>query len=115
MQKDLVTGEILHFANPNPSSWEEMGKMAAEAMNIKLFNLKFPLPLAYLISFGAELLGKIRRDPSILNRQKFEELKQDGWVADTQKAKEKLDFAPQYTLQEALHETIDWYKKNNWL
>ena len=60
-------------------------------------------------------MGKIRKDPSILNRQKFEELKQDGWVADTQKAQEILGFTPQYSLPEALHETIDWYKTNQWL
>ncbi len=115
IRKDLVNGEVLHLANPDPSSWEELGKMAAEAMKIKLINLKFPLPLAYLVSIGAELMGKIRKDPSILNRQKFEELKQDGWVADTRKAQEKLGFTPQYSLREALHETIDWYKANKWL
>lgn len=115
LHKDLSNGEILHFANPAPSSWEELGRIAAEAMEIKLMNLKFPLPLAYLISCGAEVLGKIRRDPSILNRQKFEELRQDGWVADTKKAEEKLGFTPQYSLREAIHETIDWYMKENWL
>jgi dihydroflavonol-4-reductase len=115
IHKELASGETLHFANPNPSSWEELGRVAAEAMQIKLIDLKLPLPVAYLVSYGAEVLGKIRRDPSILNRQKFEELRQDGWVADTEKAKEKLDFTPQYPLREAIHETIDWYMTNNWL
>ena len=115
INKELVSGEILHFANPDPSSWEELGKLAAEELQVKLFSLKFPLPLAYLVSIGAEVIGKIRKDPSILNRQKFEELKQDGWVADTQKAQEILGFTPQYSLPEALHETIDWYKTNQWL
>lgn len=115
IQNELANAEILHFANPDPSSWEELGRLAAEAMHVKLINLKFPLPLAYLVSYGAEVLGKIRRDPSILNRQKFEELRQDGWVADIQKAKEKLDFTPQYALRESISETIDWYTKNNWL
>jgi nucleoside-diphosphate-sugar epimerase len=115
MHKELANGEILHLANPDPSSWEDLGRLAAEALHIKLINLKFPLPLAYLVSCGAELLGKIRRDPSILNRQKFEELRQDGWVADTQKAIEKLDFNPQYPLREAIQETIDWYLRKNWL
>jgi nucleoside-diphosphate-sugar epimerase len=84
-------------------------------MGIKLFKLKFPLPIAYIVSCGAETLGKIRKDPSILNRQKFEELRQEGWVVETQKAREKLNFSPQYTLREAIHETIDWYTQNNWL
>ncbi|MGD9344933.1 MAG: NAD(P)-dependent oxidoreductase [Candidatus Aminicenantes bacterium] len=115
IHKELTSGEIFHLANPDPSSWEELGRLAAEAMNVKLINLKFPLPLAYLVACGAEVLGKLRGDPSILNRQKFEELKQDGWVADTQRAKEKLDFSPRYSLKEALHETIDWYVTNGWL
>jgi nucleoside-diphosphate-sugar epimerase len=36
-------------------------------------------------------------------------------VADTQKAKEKLDFIPKYSLREAIHETIGWYREENWL
>jgi nucleoside-diphosphate-sugar epimerase len=115
LQKELTNGEIFHFANPQPSSWDELGRLAAEAMHVKLMNLKFPLPLAYLVACGAELWGKISRDPSILNRQKFEELRQDGWVADTQKAKEKLNFSPRYSLKEALDETIEWYVTNGWL
>jgi dihydroflavonol-4-reductase len=115
IHKELASGEILHFANQEPSSWEELGRLAAEAMQIKLINLKLPLPLAYLVSYGAEVLGKMRKDPSILNRQKFEELRQDGWVVDTQQAKEKLGFSPQYSLKKAIHETIDWYTTNNWL
>lgn len=111
----LPSGEILHFANPEPSSWEELGQLAAEAMGIKLFQLKFPLPIAYIVSCGAEIMGKIRKDPSILNRQKFEELRQDGWVADTQKIREKLAFVPQYTLDKAIHETVTWYVQRNWL
>jgi len=115
MHKELTTGEIIHLANPAPSSWEELGRLAAERMNVKLINLKFPLPLAYLVACGAEVLGKMRGDPSILNRQKFEELKQDGWVADIQKAEEILGFKPRYSLQKALHETIEWYVTNGWL
>jgi dihydroflavonol-4-reductase len=115
IHKELPSGDILHLANPDPSRWEDLGRMAAEAMGIKLFKLKFPLPIAYIVSCGAEIVGIIRKDPSILNRQKFEELKQEGWVAETQKAREKLNFIPQYTLSEAIHETIDWYSQNNWL
>lgn len=39
-------------------------------------------------------------------------LGQLGRRADTQKAKEKIGFEAQITLEEGLRETIDWYRKN---
>jgi len=65
-----------------------------------------------LVSGG---ISTLRRKPSIINRHKFKEMRQKGWVADVVKAREKLSFQTQYSLEEAMQETIDWYQRYNWL
>jgi hypothetical protein len=42
-------------------------------------------------------------------------MKQKGWIADTEAVGERLDFSPQFSLQHAIQETIDWYREKGWL
>jgi len=114
-KKDLKSGEIINIANPKPYSWDELGKVAGQAMGKTLKRVNFPLPIVYLIVLISELRSKITKKPSALNRHKYKEMKERFWIADVKKAQEKLSFSPQFTLQEAIQETTDWYFKHGWL
>jgi len=114
-QKNLESGEIINIADPTPYTWDEFGQAAGIALGKTLRKIKIPLPFIYTVSLFSELAGKISRNPSILNRHKFREMKQQGWIVDTKKATEKLSFQPQYSLQEAVRETVDWYIEQGWL
>jgi len=114
-QKELESGEIFNIGDPNPCSYDELGEMAARAIGRKLRKVKIPIPVGYLVALVADVAGKISKKPSILNLHKFKQMKQRGWVADMRKATEELSFQPQYSLQEAIQETINWYLKHNWL
>lgn len=114
-QKELDSGEIFNIANPVPYNWDEIGQSAGQAMGIKLKKVKIPLPFLYWAALASEIKSKITKSPSIFDRNKYRDMKQKGWIADTNKATEKLSFQPRYALQEAVKETLDWYIENNWL
>ncbi|MGD8534831.1 MAG: NAD(P)-dependent oxidoreductase [Candidatus Aminicenantes bacterium] len=114
-QKELASGEIFNIANPVPHNWDDIGRAAGQALGIGLKKVKIPLPLLYLAALTSEIRSRIRRSPTIFDRNKFQDMKQKGWIADTSKATEKLSFQPRYTLQEAVQETINWYIENNCL
>lgn len=114
-QKDLESGGIFNIAHPHPCSWDDIGKAAGKALRKNLIKVKVPVPLVYIAALFSDLTGKITQTPTVMNRHKFKEMRQEGWVADTKKAEEKLSFCAQYSLEEAVQETIDWYIKNNWL
>ena len=114
-QKELESGEIFNIGDPNPCSYDEFGKMAGQALGRKLRKVKIPIPVGYLVALVASVASKISKKPGILNLHKFKQMKQRGWVADMRKATEELSFQPQYSLQEAIQETINWYLKHNWL
>ena len=114
-ETELESGEILNIADPQPYSWDEFGRVASQVLNKQLKSVRFPYPVAYLITLFSEILGKIRKQPSILSRDKFKEMKQEGWVIDTQKAVDVLSFYPDYTLLEGLQETLGWYLEHGWL
>ncbi len=114
-QKELESGEIFNIGDQNPCSYDEFGELAGQAMGKKLKKVKIPIPIGYLVALIADIAGRINKKPSILNLGKFKQMRQRAWIADMKKAKEKLSFQPQYSLQEAVQETITWYLKHNWL
>lgn len=114
-QKELESGEIFNIGNQNPCSYDEFGELAGQAMGKKLKKVKIPIPIGYLVALIADIAGRINKKPSILNLGKFKQMRQRGWIADMKKAKEKLSFQPQYSLQDAIKETLNWYLKHNWL
>jgi nucleoside-diphosphate-sugar epimerase len=62
-----------------------------------------------------EVGSRISKKPSVLNLEKFKRLNQRNWIADMEKSRDKLSFKPQYSLREAVQETISWYLEHNWL
>lgn len=114
-QKELKSGEIFNIANPNPYRWDEIGEAAGQVMEKPLVKVKVPLPLVYFASLISEMGSKIRKNLNIINRDKFKEMKQEGWIANVEKAANELSFHPQYSLQEAIRQTINWYLRHNWL
>lgn len=114
-QSKWEKGEVFHIAHPHPCSWDEIGRTAGQILGKKLMTIKIPLPLIYKASAISDFVSLFTRKRSIINRQKFKEFRQDGWLADTHKAQEKLGFNPTFALEEGLNETLSWYTEKGWL
>lgn len=115
LKKDLKSGEIIHIADPEPYTWEELGREAGMVLGKKLLMVKIPAPLLYVIAFISEGTNKLIKKPVIFDRRKLKELIQPGWLTDTRKAENLLSFSPRHSLREALQETLDWYVDQGWL
>lgn len=115
LETRLESGDIFHIADPQPYSWDDFGRAAAKALGKKSLTLKIPLSLVYTVAFFSEAISRMTGSANIINRQKIKEMRQEGWVADTQATRSKLFFRPDYTLEEAVRETAEWYKQEGWL
>ncbi len=114
-QSDLESGEVLNIADPRPYNWDELGEAAGKALGKKLKRVSIPIPVVFLAALASELNSKMSGTPTIFDREKFKDMKQARWVADTRKAAEKISFSPQYSMEDAVKETMDWYLQNKWL
>ncbi len=114
-QTDQESGEIFHIAHPQPYSWNDIGKISGEIIGKKLITIKIPLPLVYMVAAASDLISLFTKKRSIINRQKYREFKQEGWLTDTHKAEKQLLFRPIFPLEEGLRETIYWYQEQGWL
>ena len=65
-----------------------------------------------IASFVAEKYGVAKLKPSTLNTDKYKIMKQRNWNADVSDAKRDFGFAPQYSLERGIEETVKAYKQS---
>jgi nucleoside-diphosphate-sugar epimerase len=114
-EKALPSGEIFNIAQPEPRTFDEFGLAAGSVMGRAPRRLIIPFGLAYSIVLASEFVSTMARRPGPLNRDKYRDYRQAGWVADVTKAREELGFTTDTTLEAGLRETIAWYRENGWL
>jgi dihydroflavonol-4-reductase len=114
-QSDFESGEIFNIGDPIPATMEGIGRAAGRAIGRRPKPIPIPLPLAFAVVTTFELVRFLSKQPNIINRDKYREYCQPGWVADVSKAREKLMFTTRYSLDEGIRETGDWYRANGWL
>jgi len=110
-----LSGEIFHVGNIQPSSFEEIGRTAARVLGVRVRRIVLPMPLIGAAAAASEGWSRLAKKATIINRHKFNELRQAGWLADVEKARQKLGFEAVYSLEAGLAETLAWYKNRGWL
>lgn len=86
-----------------------------ELGNPFVFRITVPLFLLKVVSLLAEIWARIVGKPGTLNLDKYKIMKQRNWQCDISPAVNELGYAPQYSLEEGVKETIAWYKEKEWL
>jgi len=67
------------------------------------------------LAITLENMYKVLDKVPAVNKEKINELSAANWVCNIEKAKRELGFKPVYNLEDGVKESLDWYKKNNWL
>ena len=125
--KDLVKAAMLALESPirnqsysvsdgNTYSDVEYTKMAKEALGKKrTVKLRIPLFILQTVSVFSELIAKWGNKSSILNRDKYQIMKQRDWSCNIAPITNDLGFQPDYFLKQGLEESINWYREKGWL
>jgi dihydroflavonol-4-reductase len=103
---------IFNVADPTPYSWEDLGRAAAEVLGKKLVPLRVPMRAFGSAAAISEAVSRVTGKPTPLNRSKYRDARQFGWVADVRKARDVLGFETRTPLSQGIKETIGWYVRN---
>ena len=90
------------------------GKIS-KILNKKALKVTIPITMMKVIAGVSEIIGKIRGQYPILNRNKVKEYFARSFAVDTTDIKNDFNFVPEFTLEEGLKETINWCKTNKLL
>jgi len=86
-----------------------------ELGNPFVISFKIPLFILKTVSLCAEFCSACINKTSTLNSDKYNIMKQRNWQCDITPLVNELEFQPDYSLEQGVKETIDWYKKEGWL
>ena len=103
------------MANPQPYSWEKIGREIQKSMDKQGFNLRVPSFLLSGAGMFIEGMSKISGNPSAVNRDKIAEMKQDFWVCSSRKANADFGFEAKTSLADGIRETVQWSRAFCWL
>ncbi len=111
----LSSGEIFHVADSRVYSWEEIGQAAAAILKKKVIKIKLPSLIVLSVAGLSHFLSRISGQASVINLDKYKEMKAAFWLMEGSKARQVLGFHPQYDLESGLRETLEWYIREGWL
>lgn len=93
----------------------DVGKAVENVSGRRAIQVKVPLPMVRIVASVAEIIGSIRGEIPLLNREKLSELTAESWLCDMSETFDDLQFKPRYDLYNGMEETVQWYKNNHWL
>lgn len=96
-------------------SAKEFNTLISKKLDVRPIHTKIPIPLFKVIARLSDLQSKIKKEASILNPNKVNELKAKNFNCDISPLIKDFNFAPQYSIEEAISETADWYLEQKWL
>lgn len=89
--------------------------LVSKALGKKLvLPIVVPLAICKFVCNCSEALAGDKEVP-VLNKDKFQILKQRNWTCDTSKTANELEFTADYDLEKGVNECISWYKEKGWL
>ncbi len=115
VETQTKSGEIFFLSDGHDYRLGEIGDIVAQAMGVTAFRIRVPKRMILGIACLSEYLSKFFGKPSLLNKDKAEEMIQKNWVCDIAKAKTLLGFEPKVPLSEGAELAFEWYKKEKWL
>ena len=86
-----------------------------ELGNPWVLHLKLPLCLLRAVCWASGRISHLTGKMNALNDDKYHILSQRNWQCDIEPARRDFGFAPQWTLEQGVRESVRWYRQEGWL
>lgn len=93
---------------------KQFNTLVKKHLGKKTITLVVPASIAYFFALISEVVGHIRKQTPLLNRERLKEFKAKNWSVDASELKQ-FGYNPKYKLDQGLASAIKWYKDNRWL
>jgi dihydroflavonol-4-reductase len=107
--------EIFFAGSPEVVTAGELAGQVARVSGHWTIPLPLPQAAIWCACQWAELVSRFTRKASVLNAQKYAELRARGWVCEVRKLQDRLGGACPTSLPEGLAKTRAWYLAQGWL
>ncbi len=106
--------EGTYFVADGAFTWWEVAERAARLMGKGLKPLPLPQGLLALVAWMSQFYRCLAGRPVLLSKEKVQEMRHDAWVCSPNRLS-SMGFSPPLALDEALLETLKWYREEGYL
>ncbi len=106
--------ETFFISDARPYALAEFAGKAAQAMGKKLPGFRLPVPGAMALAYLLKAVSAVTGVPAPLFPSRVRTMTRP-YVYSIEKAKRLFNYNPPYSLEDALAETIQWYRRQNML
>jgi dihydroflavonol-4-reductase len=114
-EKPETAGQTYLITDSSSYSWSEVTDEIADQLGITGFYLPIPHVIQYSVSLLVEIYASITRSTPYLTRQNLSSTRNNYWLFDDSKIREKLGFTSTVDMSEAVRKTIQWYRDRSML
>ena len=114
-EKKNAEGQTYYLVSDNLIAYQELNNAIARALGKKGLTMHVPISWFAIVVAIREMVYGMKKKATIMNRHKVHEVRERFWVCDGSKARKELGFTPEFSLEEGLDKTADWYSEMNWL
>jgi nucleoside-diphosphate-sugar epimerase len=108
-------GETYLLGSERPYAWNEVKRAATAALDTWAVTLPVPPVLVGAVGVLAEAWGSLTGTYPPLNRDKAREIRHACTACSVEKAHADFGYAPETPLDAGVRDTIDWYRRHDWL
>lgn len=109
-----IEGQVFTLGGEKYCTLRELGLIIAKCLGLDLKIINLPTTPVWFVAFLCEIIGRsFKFEPPIYRRRLGFFLKHRAF--DISKAKEKLNYTPEISLEEGIERTIKWYKENKFI
>lgn len=108
------SGEVYHVAGDRVLTWEDVGSILGQLMEVRPRPLGLPLSVLLCLAMCSEAWSWVTRHPTFFTRGKVREAA-GHWVCDSAKAKRDLGFIARMSPEEGMALAIQWYRSKGWI
>lgn len=112
---EKAIGQTYFIGTQEYYNWPQVGDAIAKSIGRKALNVRFPHWLVYTVAAVAQFFAMFGKQAATFNIEKARDFVQQHWTCDVSKAVNELGFKQQFTLDDSIQRTIDWYREMKWL
>jgi dihydroflavonol-4-reductase len=114
-ESPVAEGKVYFVGSEEAYTSRQVGEAIARVIHKHPITFRLPHFAAYLTGFFSEMLGRISKKVPVCNIEKVRDMTQRAWVCDVSKARRDFGYRQEYSLEDGVQNTYEWYLAHGWV
>ena len=113
---NVAIGKTYFLCNDQPVRWGDLLDVISTITGWQnLLTINIPSFMVDILGRAGDIYSLLTGKRTLLNRQKINLGRQKYWICSNEQVKKDINFCPEFTLEEGLKITFNWYKQQGLL